>query len=184
MDAVVKTNVTSTIQCVLVIVAVWFAANLYANHIGGSNEELAEQSFSHIGLPHSKSHLSNYPENIFKSDKNWKEEQDKLLKNDGNVAISAIGHLNYQTVTMDCIITNDGALIGRYNNPNGVNLDVNGYFDDDDNTLKIRLGHGKEASTMVLTPKENENQDQQEDYIYNGTWGKKARPVKMVFKIK
>ena len=120
-----------------------------------------------------------YPEMSFKSDRKW----EKYLNDDSNAAsgrrLTGKGFLSGDGITMNCLLRDNGQIIGRYSNSNGVKLDVNGYVDSKTNDIHIKLGHGKYESYLIMSPDgENKSKD---EIKYTGSWGKKKKPICVTF---
>lgn len=171
------------IQCIIIICCVWFAANW----IYGYDSKTVDENYvdkSHMGLPVSSSdRVKDYPDYIFKSNKKWNVHKETLLASDACKRVDGIGKISKSSINLDCILTENGSILGRYHNENGINLDVNGYIEAETNQLKIKLGHESETSYLILSPIENEKSNQSDEYSYSGTWGKKQLPAEISFKI-
>ena len=123
-----------------------------------------------------------YPEMTFKSDKKWKKYTQSTDQTISGRLIEGYGNISNDKVSVDCILSENGQLIGRYRNENGITLDVNGYIDSKTDTLYIRLGHDGEQSNLILAPDDNIPTDS--IYNYSGTWGKKHKASAMAFSFK
>ena len=88
----------------------------------------------------SSDRVSDYPNHTFKSDKAWNAKKNTFLSI-GGYKIEGSGRISDYSVKFECVVADNGSITGRYHNENGVNLDVNGYIDNETNQLKIRLGH-------------------------------------------
>lgn len=102
-------------------------------------------------------------------DWNWKtggSKRDALVFGEGYLGLSAVRIVGY--------VTPDGYLYGRYYGSNGIQLDVNGFIDENCE-LRIQLGHGSEASYMRLI------EDADFDEVYHGVWGKNQKHLDLVF---
>lgn len=98
-------------------------------------------------------------------------ESDKCLKGEGEIS--------HHDVTIRCILTENGELHGRYYNPNGITLDLNGYLRVNGD-LYIQLGHDSEKSEWILTFVGNDGRG---GCRYEGTWGKVHKPTSMTIRL-
>lgn len=89
------------------------------------------------------------------------------------------GKLGHKAVKMVCVLSKDGYLYGRYYNIDGIELDVNGYLSQNGD-IHIQLGHGSDASTLVVSPIAKVSPSET-DYLYKGGWGKAQQPIELVF---
>lgn len=94
-----------------------------------------------------------------------------------HVPLRGTGELNDGRITVECFLTEDGQIHGRYHHQNGTNLDMNGYIRPDE-SLYIQLGHGSYKSDWYLYPVSDELSG---TYRYEGTWGKNNKYTYIVF---
>lgn len=152
-------------------------------HSHDSSGKGADSKYSEntLGLPVRNPGLTDYPEYSFKSMSKWNARKKDLLADPANIPVTGKGYISKNDVSVDCILTENGELIGRYANENGITLDVNGYMDSD-KVLHIRLGHGSEISYWTLRPNESKATDT-DSFAYKGEWGRKGKKTEMVFTI-
>ncbi len=82
------------------------------------------------------------------------------------------GTISNHAVQVYGVIDNNGHVLGRYYNENGIKLDMNGLIDYNKDMV-IKLGHGSETSYWILMHQGNGR--------YVGTWGKKCKPSEVTF---
>lgn len=179
-----KINCFVFLQCLLIIGSVWIAANVFFDcHSNAGKGKSADATAMATSLPIVQSTYTDYPYYSFKSDKKWKKQKESLISEKNNTVIEGNGTLSHYNVSLDCVLTGDGAIIGRYHNENGISLDVNGFIVGDTRELKIRLGHGSETSYLSLSPVSDDKSIEKNEYKYFGNWGKKKLPTEITFKI-
>ncbi|MDE6338241.1 MAG: hypothetical protein K2K97_00450 [Muribaculaceae bacterium] len=153
----------------LILVGFVFGISYYINHRPPKNE--AQEVVRTDKLPLSVKAANTYPSMTFGSQKQWEKylaSKDKSI--DGSL-IEGYGSIGSYEVEFHCILAPNGQMVGRYNNKNGVSLDVNGYIDPATDKLYINLGHGNYLSKLTLIPDDSNGLDDQ--YIYSGVWGRK-----------
>lgn len=176
-----KINWFTFLQCVVIISCVWLVPN-WMDRYNSTDSEALVVVLPGLPVP-SSNRISDYPNYNFKSDKMWNSQKKSFLANDGYKLLDGEGRITNNSISLDCILTDDGSLFGRFHNSNGVKLDVNGYIDTETNQLKIKLGHDSDISFLNLSPTEDEESDGNILYQYSGTWGKKMLPAEFSFKI-
>lgn len=170
------------LACIIILGCVWFAAHwLYDSKTDDVVGEV--NAVVQNGLPFSASAaLDDYPDYSFMADKKWSSRKTELLKVSGVRAIDSQGSIDGYPLILDCVLTPEGAVAGRYYNKyNGIHLNVNGYIESETAQLKIRLGHDSEISYLTLSPSGIESSDNDKIYKYDGAWGKKQLPAEMSF---
>ena len=177
-------NLGTFIKCALIVAIVYLlpiGIDKWHSHDSSDKGAESKRSGSTLGLPVMNPSLTDYPEYSFKSMSKWNASKKELLANSENVRVTGNGYISKNDVSVDCILTEKGELIGRYANENGITLDVNGYIDSD-NVLHIRLGHGSEISYWTLRPNDSKAKDT-DSFAYKGEWGRKDKKTEMVFTI-
>lgn len=181
MTGISKINLKATFQYFL-IVAIVFLVGVWMRAKAGEERNLEKPSTETYtyGLPFKGVSIEEYPEVNLGSEKAWK----KYLKNvtSENIQFEGEGYIDNDKVSLNCVLLDNGQLIGRYHNYNGTNLDLNGYIVQESGKLKIHLGHSsnKTLSNWYLTPEVSESTNG--TFVYEGTWGKKNLPSKLIFK--
>ena len=177
--AIVK--VTSQLGLLVLIVFAWaYWMNNY--HLPTDSTEEGKTATETTKLPIGTETANTYPTMKFKSDSKWDKYLQSPEQTISGRQIEGHGNISGNDVSVNCLLSENGQLIGRYRHVNGTTLDVNGYIDSQTDILHIRLGHGNEQSELVLSPDDQDPTDSK--YDYSGTWGKRHKPASFSFSFK
>lgn len=144
----------------------------YGNSINGVDESLLDILYSPEEALSGQTSLVTY---------RMGKDYDRVASETGSTHqfLHARGMISNHDVDVECFLTENGELHGRYHNENGTRLDLNGYIQPDGD-LYIQLGHDSEKSEWRLHPVSDEISG---TYRYEGTWGRSNKPSFLVFTV-
>lgn len=181
MTGITKINLRAALQYFILValvflLGVWLRAK--ANEEG--SPKLQEAEAYCLGLPFEGLSVEDYPDVKLGSTKAWNKYLKGLTPYD--IQFEGEGYINKNGINVKCVLLSNGQLVGRYHNANGTDLDLNGYIIPSTGELKIHLGHAsnKTLSNWYLSPVES--YPETGTFVYEGTWGKKKLPSKLIFK--
>lgn len=163
----------------LLLVAVVFGIGFYnrckSNHSASYEDD-------HVALYASSDYANGYPDVYLGSDESWNDYRKSYLNYAGVIPVVGDGHINNMNVSVDCLLFPDGTIVGRYVNSKGISLDVNGYVESESGELRIHLGHASASTLSSWYLHSIEWESDNENYVYEGEWGKKRLSSRMVFR--
>lgn len=180
MTGIAKINLRAFLQY-FVLVALVFLLGVWLRAKASDEENRVKQDEVNFpGLPFEGLSVEEYPDIKLGSKKAWNQYLKSITPED--LKFEGQGFINNNDVTVNCVLLSNGQIVGRYQNANGTNLDLNGYIIPTSGELKIHLGHAsnKTLSDWQLYPVESNPESG--TYIYEGSWGKKNVPSKLIFK--